>query len=838
MPLRILLAVLVALACPTSQAWATGPQFGPMSGGGSGVVANTCTAGDFFSAVDGSGNFTCSTPSGSGDVTAVGDCASGACFTGSSGTTLTGLADTTFLLESQRSVYVNVDTDNNSTSHGFFVGLNGTGTATTRLFIVQEAGQVELRNGTDLRLYETDDSNYVQVATPSLSANWTLTLPADDGNSGQFLQTDGSGTTTWATPSGSGNVSNTGTPADNQVAVWTDATTIEGTSGLTFSAGTLTATTFSGALSGNATTATTAGAGDSATAFFSSGTIEAARLPDADDDATTKGVITLPNAQFDCTSGSCSIASGGVGSTELGDGSIVNADVNASAAIALSKLANMSTDRLLGRDTASTGAIEEIAVGGGVEFSGSTGIQRSALTGDVTASAGSNTTAIASGVIVDGDVNASAGILFSKLATTNTDRLLGRDTAGGGAVEELTVGGGVEFTGTGIQRSALTGDVTASAGSGTTAIGAGVIIDADVNASAAIASSKLAAAATDRILGRDTAGAGAVEELTVGGGLEFTGSGGLQRSALTGDVTASAGSGTTTIGANAVDLGADTTGNYVATVAGTSNEVSVSGSGSETAAVTVSLPSTIDLGGKTSFEVPNGAAPTTDAFGELAGDSDAWAASRGAPQWFDGTANTYLVGALASDTPADGQVPKWNTGGTITWENDSTGVIADLPAAGCNASTAASFWDLPSSNAPAAACYGSNYPRGVLDFDASTDETAYNSVMLPTPWTGSLYADIYWFATATTNETQWGVQVVCAGSSEPSDPSFNTVSTVSTTVDGTTTDVTKSTVTVATTTGCSAGEIMHVKLYRDADAGGGVDDMTGDARLLRVVLRQ
>jgi len=30
------------------------------------------------------------------------------------------------------------------------------------------------------------------------------------------------------------------------------------------------------------------------------------------------------------------------------------------------------------------------------------------------------------------------------------------------------------------------------------------------------------------------------------------------------------------------------------------------------------------------------------------------------------------VGALASDTPSDGQVPKWNTGGTITWENDQT----------------------------------------------------------------------------------------------------------------------------------------------------------------------
>lgn len=168
----------------------------------------------------------------------------------------------------------------------------------------------------------------------------------------------------------------------------------------------------------------------------------------------------------------------------------------------------------------------------------------------------------------------------------------------------------------------------------------------------------------------------------------------------------------------------------------------------------------------------------------------------------------------------------------------SPGVIADLPAAGCVAAAAASFWDLPSSNAPAAACYGTNYPRGVLDFNDSTDQTAYTSVVLPNPWTGALYADIYWLATATTNEVQWGVQVACAGSSEPSDPSFLTASTVSTTVDATTTDITKSSVAISTLTNCAAGEQLHVKLYRDADAGGGVDDLSGNARLVRVVLRQ
>lgn len=58
---RALLLGLLALASISSQAWATGPAYYPPGGSGSGVVANTCSAGDFFSAVDAGGNFTCTT---------------------------------------------------------------------------------------------------------------------------------------------------------------------------------------------------------------------------------------------------------------------------------------------------------------------------------------------------------------------------------------------------------------------------------------------------------------------------------------------------------------------------------------------------------------------------------------------------------------------------------------------------------------------------------------------------------------------------------------------------------------------------------------------------------
>ena len=54
---------------------------------------------------------------------------------------------------------------------------------------------------------------------------------------------------------------------------------------------------------------------------------------------------------------------------------------------------------------------------------------------------------------------------------------------------------------------------------------------------------------------------------------------------------------TATIVANAVALGSDTTGSYVATIAGTANEIEVSGSGSETAAVTIGLPNDVTVSG-------------------------------------------------------------------------------------------------------------------------------------------------------------------------------------------------------------------------------------------------
>jgi hypothetical protein len=66
--------------------------------------------------------------------------------------------------------------------------------------------------------------------------------------------------------------------------------------------------------------------------------------------------------------------------------------------------------------------------------------------------------------------------------------------------------------------------------------------------------------------------------------------------AVSGDITISE-TGVASIAANSVALGTDTTGNYVATVAGTANQVTITGSGSEDAGVTVALTDNVTLVG-------------------------------------------------------------------------------------------------------------------------------------------------------------------------------------------------------------------------------------------------
>ena len=133
---------------------------------------------------------------------------------------------------------------------------------------------------------------------------------------------------------------------------------------------------------------------------------------------------------------------------------------------------------------------------------GTSGI--TALTGDVTASGtGSVATTIANQVVT-----------FAKMQHISTAHLLGRHSGGSGDVQQIGIDGGLELQGSNLRRAALTGDVTASAGSNTTTI-----------ANDAVSYAKLQnVSAASRLLGRGSAsGAGDTEEITLGTGLSMSG---------------------------------------------------------------------------------------------------------------------------------------------------------------------------------------------------------------------------------------------------------------------------------------------------------------------------
>ncbi len=142
------------------------------------------------------------------------------------------------------------------------------------------------------------------------------------------------------------------------------------------------------------------------------------------------------------------------GGTAFEYGTLVNANINASAAIAYSKL-NLATS-IVNADVSASAAIAYSKLNLATS-------------------------------IVNADISASAAIAYSKLAALTSANIL------------------VGSAGNVATSVAVTGDVTIS-NAGVTAIGSGVIVNADINASAAIDGSKLVAA-TDSVAGAVTTSA-------------------------------------------------------------------------------------------------------------------------------------------------------------------------------------------------------------------------------------------------------------------------------------------------------------------------------------------
>lgn len=97
------------------------------------------------------------------------------------------------------------------------------------------------------------------------------------------------------------------------------------------------------------------------------------------------------------------------------------------------------------------------------------------------------------------------------------------------------------------------------------------------------------------------------------------------------------------------------------TITGTSNEVTVTNGSGVAGNPTISLPSTIDLGGKTSLEIPNGTSPTVAIAGEIAIDTDTDNSiiTQGSIVYHDGTQKMYVT-AVDTLPTTNGHVLMYN----------------------------------------------------------------------------------------------------------------------------------------------------------------------------------
>jgi hypothetical protein len=134
-------------------------------------------------------------------------------------------------------------------------------------------------------------------------------------------------------------------------------------------------------------------------------------------------------------------------------------DYLATGAVTTSGL-TQATGKLLGRTTASTGAIEEITPTTGLSLSAGNlftagaytangfTMATSRLLGRTTASTGAaEEISAGAGLSLSGGSLATSGALTSSGFTMSTARLIGRTTASTGAVEEISIGSGLTLSG-------------------------------------------------------------------------------------------------------------------------------------------------------------------------------------------------------------------------------------------------------------------------------------------------------------------------------------------------------------------------------------------------------
>jgi len=178
-------------------------------------------------------------------------------------------------------------------------------------------------------------------------------------------------------------------------------------------------------------------------------------------------------------------------SADIKDGEIVSADLSATAAITLSQLAALNRGFVIIGNSSNVAAAVDGNDDGYILIGDGTDLASVDITGDIDIS-NAGVASISASAIVNADVNASAAIAFTKLAALNRGYvLIGNASNAAAAVDANDDGYILIGDGTDIASVDVTGDIEIT-NAGVTSISTGVIVNADINASAAIANTKLA----------------------------------------------------------------------------------------------------------------------------------------------------------------------------------------------------------------------------------------------------------------------------------------------------------------------------------------------------------
>lgn len=159
-----------------------------------------------------------------------------------------------------------------------------------------------------------------------------------------------------------------------------------------------------------------------------------------------------------------------------------------------------------------------------------------------------------------------------------------------------------------------------------------------------------------------------------------------------------------------------------------------------------------------------------------------------------------------------------------------------LQAATCSGTTATLNWDTIATLAPAASCSAgstnSGLIRGLAAFLKTEVDQIQTHIELPADFTGAVDLKFVWQTAATTGSVVWQAATVCVADAEVNDAAWNAASTVTDAAKGTTLQTNTASIAGVTATGCAAGELLHLKVFRDPDHAS--DDLDDTASLIGV----